>query len=704
VSVISDPHAAGAAAVRWLPRSWLVLAVGACWLTWDTPYFQLLLSWALPLALVAMTLMSGRPGDAGLPASISPAGFAALAWTINTAALLLLVPVYVLVSENGLAKFSGWTYPFLDKRWLTALYVVGVGIVFVLPVAFRALFDPPEPFVRVDAQRPARLVTRIAGSLVVVAAAWLFAGPPWNVAHHHRPIDFHEQVHLGPLQAIDKGITPFVGPAATQYGPGSQLLTYGYMKAVGGFTVVGYRETTLLFNLVTLIAVGLLAVWLIDVPSALLVMVIALTFSPLSFFRPESDGTFGGAYGWGNALRYLGALIVVPIAVQRAFANAAGRFSPVHLALGAAWGLSAWVAQENLTSTLAGLMLSMSVLWLGGAISFHRLRQVALSMFVGFVAVWTPVVLYYLFHGELAAFVGNYFRVAAAITRGFQNTWWTEGPGLYPAYRYTPFMVAVIAILTVWDLRRLERRTITPAHARLLSFTAVLAACYLTVLYRSDSSHLANTLLPLPFVLVLAFRDLPSWVARSPLVALAMRAGVVAVALWLYPLAPTLSDIYATLIKPSLTRFQTVLPTPATTQQAGVAFDRATQYLQDEPLVVAGSVPMRQFLEEATALHELVGNRRTYLAGMGSVYTGLVYFMADLTPVPGLLERETMQINRDMEIAVVGDLMRLVDNVECLMVREMEMEEAKVFLKAHPNARIEQRPLAGRPVFVLLAN
>ena len=81
-----------------------------------------------------------------------------------------------------------------------------------------------------------RMATAI-GIVGIAAACWYFAGPPWNLERHHRDIDWHEQLHLGPLQAISKGYLPYIGPASTVYGPGSQLLTYATMKASRRFGI-----------------------------------------------------------------------------------------------------------------------------------------------------------------------------------------------------------------------------------------------------------------------------------------------------------------------------------------------------------------------------------------------------------------------------------------------------------------------------------
>lgn len=700
-----DPMAMTASAIRWWPRSLLLLAGGACALTWNTPYFQLMVSWSLPIALAALTLMAARPLPGGLPRRVSPAGFASVALALNAAALLLLIPVVVLVTKNAADSIPGWTYPFLNKRWLSALYGVGLVIVFVVPTALRRLF-PPEPAAAEVVETPHRLL-RVVGIGVVIAFAWFVAGPPWNVERHHRPIDFHEQVHLGPLQAIAKGEMPFIGPAATQYGPGSQVLMYEYMTRTGRFTVVGFRETNLLFHAITLTAAGLIALWLIDLPSALLVMILALAFSAVSFFNAAADGTFDGAYGWGNALRYVGAIIVCPGAVLAAGKVRRRWFSPAHLVFGVVWGMFAWISQENLTATAAATGLSLLVILLTGTVTARQAIAVGISLAAGFALFWMPLLLIYASAGHLGEFVGNYFRVARAIVVGFQNTWWNEDAStpVYTAYRLTPWVIGGVGILTLWDVTTMRLRApLSARQTRLLAFVSLLAATYATALYRSDNSHLINSLLPLPFVLTLAFRDLPTWTAATWLGRAIVRTAVVAVAVYVYPIAPLLTDLYGGLIKPSLVRFAPLPAPPAVNPGNGVAFDRATPYLSDEPLVAAGSVPMRQFLEEASEIHRLVGDRKTYLTGMGSVYTGLVYFMADLTPAQSLLERETMTINSLISQEQLNNYRGRVKDVECVMVREIEMDEAKIFLAAHPGARVEQRPLAGRPVFVLLAN
>lgn len=698
-----------ALAARALPFSIAGTGAIACGLTFRADGFSSVASWSMLAALIAWTMRASSTRFGATPMRISAAGTAAWLIAANVVVWLLLIPVVVLISPNAADAIRYWTYPYENKRWLIALYGLTLAGLFVLPAAAYRLLagGRAEAAAEVPATRRRRL-DRLAGSAIVLALATLIAGPPWNVERHHRGIDFHEQVHLGPLQAIDKGVMPFVGPAATQYGPGSQVLTYRFMKATGRFNLVGYRQANLMFHYAAMAATVLIALWLIDLPGALLVMVLALAFSPLGFFSVAPDGTFAGNYGWGNAWRYLGALIVVPAATMAMLRMGERRISIAHVGFGILWGFFSWLSQENLSSTLTAGGLAVVLLVLTNTIGVRHAAAAAVSLLAGFFMFWLPLLGVYAWQGLAGEFVSNYFRVAGAVAVGFSNSWWTDivGTPEYRAYRATILVIAGAGVLTLWDLRSLRlRQPLESAQVRLLAFVAVLAAAYTTTLYRSDNSHLVNTLLPMPFVAVLAFRDLPSWNAAGWLQIAAVRAVVVTGVLYVYPMTAVLMDLPNWVIGPAAARYRPT--TPVETLPAaggGVAFERATALLSDEPAAMPGGVPMRQFLEEASELNRLIGTRTTYVTGLHTVYTGLVYFMADLTPYKGLIERETMTINPLYEAEVLEVYRRSATEIHAVLVRDLEMAEAKIFLDAHPGARVEQRPLAGRPVFVLLAN
>ena len=674
-----------------------------------SPYFSSVFSWSILVALTgAVLLRATRAADSiQWRSGISQPGAAVFALSVAVGIALLVVPAFLFVWRIGADELTGWTYPFLNKRWLGALYWLTLGALVLLPPVLRRLHVTPleDPQAAGPSSPPTAAWRRAPGLAALLAVAWFVAGPPWHVAVHHRGIDFHEQVHLGPLQAIDKGYVPFVGPASSQYGPGTQLLTYAYMKLTDQFDVVGLREANLMQHFATTVLVCLLAWWTIGLPEAFAVLVLGLSFSPLQFFSPAGDGTFQGAYGWGSGLRYLGALIVVPLTVRRLLAARAGRQDWHLYVIGAAAGVFAWLAQENLSATVAALVFVQVLLLATNTITW-RIAVSATSQFAaGAALVALPIVVYYLVQGELGRFVRNYLLVPRAVASGFSNTWWLEGPGDpgYRAYCFTTAAIVVAAIAVVWNVRELRlRHPLNVSQARLLAYLAVLAASYHTALYRADAAHLLNTMIALPFVLVLVFRDLPEWTARTPLARLALRAVIVVAAIWLYPISGVSSTLYASVVKPSVVRFQQDMPDRLASSDPRPAYVRATGHLQDEPAVVVGAGSMRQFLEDVSTLKASVGDRRTLIASVLHVYTGLIYFMGDLTPAPYLFDRETMMINAALAAESVAYMRQRMSEFDCVVSWTLEAPEVKAFIEANPGARTDVLTLAGAPVYVLV--
>ena len=420
------------------------------------------------------------------------------------------------------------------------------------------------------------------------------------------------------------------------------------MKWTDQFDIVGFREANLVQHFATTVVVCLLAWWTIGFPGALAVLILGLSFSPLKFFSPADDGTFQGAYGWGSGMRYLGALVVVPLMVRRMLAAPVGRMDWRLPVIGAAAGLFAWLAQENLSATVAALVFVLVLMMATCTITWRAAVSATAQVAAGSAVVALPVVLYYLLQGEFARFARNYLLVPRAVVTGFSNSWWVEGPAdpSYRAFCLTTAVIVVIGIAAVWNLREMRlRHPLTESQVRLLAYLGVFAASYHTALYRADATHLLNTMMALPFVLVLVFLDLPKWTVRTPPAKFALRAAIVAAAVWIYPISGVSTTLYASVIKPSVQRFQQGTPSRIASSDPRPAFVRATGHLQDEPTVVVGAGTMRQFLEDVSALKATVGDRRTYILNLVNVYTGVVYFMGDLTPAPYLFDRETMMIN-----------------------------------------------------------
>src|SRR5262249_54570970 len=114
------------------------------------------------------------------------------------------------------------------------------------------------------ADAPHRAISRrrlwsAAGCLPVLALCWYLAGPPWHLERNHDAVEWHEQMHYGGVQALDKGFLPDIGPAATSYGPGAQLMVYEAMKLAGAFDVESFRTAWAGQQFIGLMIVGTVA-------------------------------------------------------------------------------------------------------------------------------------------------------------------------------------------------------------------------------------------------------------------------------------------------------------------------------------------------------------------------------------------------------------------------------------------------------------
>lgn len=336
-----------------------------------------------------------------------------------------------------------------------------------------------------------------------------------------------------------------------------------------------------------------------------------------------------------------------------------------------------------------------------------RARVVGKGLAIGFFAVWAVLLSYYALHGAAMSFLRNYFLVARAVAFGYSNSWWPDGPA-HPAawaYYYTPVLILILGLMTICDLRSLRvRRDYTKAQSTFLAFLCVLAACYQTALYRSDATHLQNTMIALPFVLVLAIRDLPAWSVESWISRAVLRAVLAATFVLVYPLRPQLTDAMNWLIMPPIIRFVTPAPIAEPKVKIGlVPFQRATMALSEEPYTVGpNTVPMRKFLDDAASLRAIIGERATYVVGAAPYYTGLVYFMMDLKPAPFLFDRETMILNEPLYREHLEYLRAHIAQVACVITGSLEEPEARMFMDANPGVAVHTRRLGDAKVLVLV--
>jgi hypothetical protein len=629
--------------------------------------------------------------------------------------LLLLVPMLLLTVSMETDNVGGWLFPVVNKRWLAGLYNLALATVVLFPVAierWRSLPDAAAPSPGQSAAAPAvprrRWWSTAVGIVAIVAVAWYFAGPPWNLERLHRGIDWHEQLHLGPLQAISKGYLPYIGPASVVYGPGSQILTYEVMARSPRFDIVSFRSAFAAFNFAALLVVGVAAYWWLGIVGAVAVVLLAETYSSIAFYYSMSDGTFAGFYGWANPVRYLAPLIVVP-AIAKLSSNANRRVDALLLVLlGVGWGAGAWLAQENLSATAVAGVMVLCLLWLTHTVSLSQACRALAWLAAGLALVVAPILLYYAARGEAGTFVRNYFLNPRAVAMGFSNTWWPAQNADLPernSYYFTLPFLLLLAVATLWRLRPFRLSPpLTSGQALFLALVCVQLVCFQTSLFRSDSTHVRNTMIALPFVLWMGFWDLPQWLATGGSRRQALRAAFVVLGVAVYPTLRL--QAWSSMMTTPANRFARVPDqVPSIPRDGRVAFRRATWLLSNEPMLTDNSgLSMRTFLDSASDIHDLVGQRKTYIASIGNIYTGLLYFMADLTPAPYPLDLETMTINAKMREIVIDHMRTHPEDYECFIGTSLEQTEARVFLELHPGAVTVQRRMGPVMLYVLLAH
>jgi hypothetical protein len=607
--------------------------------------------------------------------------------------LLLTIPI-VVAATSVAADREQWTWPFLNKRWLVALYFVCVATIVVLPVGFGWWFSssrmetapPPEaPQLRFRRFGPGR-------AAVAILLAWFFAGPPWHLDRHYRDIEYHEQVHLGPLQAIAKGYVPYLGPASTQYGPGSQMLLHGLMRQAGRFDLAAFRTAWAAINFAAFTAVALVAAWWLAPAQAVAVVLLAVTYSPLAFYGTQPDGTISGFFGWANALRYLAPLVIVTTLLR-----ACGRRWVV--LLGVIWGLGSWIAQENLSSTGLAAALVLLLLALTRTVSIGAALRSALDLALGFGLVAVPVLSYYASHQAAGAFVENYLALPRAVSAGFQNTWWPPGDSAVRTFYTLPFVLLALMVAALWRLPALALRVPLDAEEALfMTLLCVQLVCYPVALLRTDAAHLQNTTIALPFILVLGVQLLPRLLgAATARHRSVIRWGFAIVALALLPAGRLLKarEIFLT----PYARFAS--RGPSAPIDARVPYARARP--SDQPFASHGTmVSRRSWLDFAGDVRGIVGDRKTYVAGIPFMTSGALYFLADLTPAPFPLDGDTMILNERAHLRVLDDMRAHADQYEAFVGGSLNSPDARAFLDGHPDASRIERRLDGETVHILL--
>ncbi|HSR87078.1 MAG TPA: hypothetical protein VLM11_23090 [Streptosporangiaceae bacterium] len=668
---------------------------------------------------------------------------------------LLLIPVYYR-AESTLRTSVVWiAFGFLDKRWVTATYLLGAlaPVVFLVtaarvltagraqPASWRAWFRglapaPDEPRHRDGGQQdpksapPAgpsqawwtgRAVRATVGTLTAAGVAYYFYGPPWYLGRSGTsgPIGAQEDVFLTGMQAISKGGMPYIGPASVQYGPGAQLLSYFYMRHIAGFSVLGFRESwamlqwagATIFFVVLFLALG----YGRGLAAALLS---ALVYPALQLMGFTSAHSYTGFWGWANPLRYVGAMaliLLLPAIIRR---SPSWRGLTGAAAVGLVWGALSYVAQENLIAGAVGALVVAALLLLSGTSSWRSVWTALLAALGGFIVSWLPAVVYYAMHGLLARFLYLYFLITRAVAGGYSNTPYggfspTKGQIFTSAPWRTifydlPWVLAVLALLAVIEVRPF--RIAVNWSAQRITLVAVVLTTILLYqggLLRSDAFHLTGTLLILPALVVTVASLLPRLLGGRRRATLVVAGAAIAVAS--FALLP--SRIYL----PSAIRAEAVAPYQVRQRLAAEPAKGALSSLAARrvgPGVLASldccqrdPELMGTFLPLANRIHALVGDRITYVASFPGGYPGAIYFVADLRPAPIPIDLYTMVFTAQQRVAYMAAFRRSVlPHVQALITATIADPEAQYFLQRYPRATKITLTYSGEPYYVLLGS
>jgi hypothetical protein len=617
----------------------------------------------------------------------------------------LLVPVAFLAARTHPTTLVWNHFGFLDRRWLTSLFLIATAGVAL------ALASAAGLVARVAGARAPSVEggerSRAGGWLALICGAALaayFFAPPWHLAH--TPIDYHEALTMGGVQAVREGTVPYVDAAAVQYGPLAQVLNVGYAGITGHVSVDGFREVTLLFQwLAATIFVCTLALRVRPLVAAVAALAAILVFPTLQTFAITRHGTFDGFWGWTDALRYAGVFLLA-----MAFPAVAMRPTIVRaLALGIAWGVLCLVAQENLIGGVLAVAILSVLLFVTETIDHRRLARALGGVASGALLVAAGAIAYYGAQGRLGRFVEFYWLVPRAVASGYSNTPFPNAT--YGRLFYgLPFLLGLLLIAALLTTRplRVARRW---SDRRIVLVSAITAAVvsHTGALTRSDAPHLVNTELALPAAVCIAAFELPGLLGATSargrwLGALAIAGAAVAV----LPFTGRVLSPAKTpekLWRPLAARID---PPRAKPIAAGVAVHTiAANRVGNETLAsyrccTKAVVPMAELVRFMNRLHAVVGTRRAYVDYTGVVTSPVTYFLADLRPAPFRQDYGTMVLNDRIRRTWLRWFRAHVAETEAVITTSAGRAVPRIWAAANTHHRTVKVPWAGRTVLVML--
>jgi hypothetical protein len=652
--------------------------------------------------------------------------------------LLLLVPVYLLAARTHGSPEHWIGFGFFDKRWVPITFLVGtLGVMIVITVVSQvvraasagaetwhgwagALFGSATAPVTGVVSTPFSWIRRLALVGTGLAFTAYFFGPPWHVALS--PINVHETPMMSGVQAIAHGAVPYIGSAAVQYGPGSELIHYLYLDRFG-FDVVHFRQSTVL--LYCLAATIFFVVLFLRLPTRLALvtsLVSVLLFPALQMISFQANGSIdgavdrlplseGGFWGWPNAMRYIGVFAVA--LVFPAVAAARGRRALLSgVGLGLLFGFTCYVSQENLVGGITVIAALALLLAVSQTIPARMVLRAVVRVAIGFVAIAAVVFAYYAANGELGRFLELYYLIPPAVAAGYSDTVFYGGfSGQWGhLYYLIPFFLGALCVLSMFELRPLRIARGWSAE-RVLLVSALTAAAVIQTgsMLRADSAHLVNTLLALPVALVLAVAYLPGLLGIATRRArLTTAVALAAVPLALLPLAQ-FENVFNRLTWPlervsyrdESIAWQRADPRSVAASRLGPVLRRNGQWCCSY-FRFRYPVSMREFAGILNRVHGAVGNRRVYVPNfIEPLMPGAAYFLADLRPADVYFDQQTMAMNERLLGEFLDYFREHLSGVESIVAVYPDLPEVRMFKAAYPNYRQREIPYSWGTITVL---
>jgi hypothetical protein len=407
----------------------------------------------------------------------------------------------------------------LDKRQVIFAYLVIVAFVLFHRAMVELFFAPAYGGREAPAMPGRSWLARLAGALVVAVLAYGWLGADaLREETLARFYEYHSLVHLGALEQIRLGATPYV-EAQTQYGLGNQLVVYALTRAFG-FSNHGFYAGVLLIDVLCIVVFFVIVQQVLGLGWAVAGLV--------GWVLWPSPAAVLDLAGWAILTRWLAVPILALLLARWLLAAGPGVSWIAPVVAGVIWGAGGFMSQENLSGGLLVLIFSLA---LYGPVCGQPLAH--LARFAGLFVASGAAVFVLLIAGTIG--IGHILDVlqragaqSALVMAGVSNSVWSDNVGLtltleivngwwedslkthgslrpvLQVYGFAVLLMVVIGVLA-GHLGRSWRSASGEQRQFVWKFAGVTVGAYvlhLFALLRSDLSHLEGPSFLLPLLLL----------------------------------------------------------------------------------------------------------------------------------------------------------------------------------------------------------